>query len=150
MLGFVTAMTPTRIEVVDRHGVRRDLARDDVDAVRRVPVARGRRPTATPRAELDALAAASGAGGHPWVARISDVVAGTPPPAKVPAWGSSARFGGVAAVHAGEWVTLPQAPLGEVVAACWWATRMGARSVQVLGPTPEPPEAFARVGFVRL
>ena len=51
--------------------------------------------------------------------------------------------GGPRARFEGEWVTLPSAPEDVVVAAAWWATRMGARSVQVRGDSA--PEGFTRV-----
>lgn len=143
VIGFVTDLTPARIDVVDRRGTTHRLDRPAVDAVRRVAVALGRRPEATPRELLDALAARAGVSGTPWVARISDLLAGRTPPSEVPAWGEWATVDGVAVRCEGEWVTLASAPLTTVVTAAWWGTRMGARSVQLRGDV-------APAGFVAL
>lgn len=121
LIGFVESVEPLRI--LDRHGVVHDVQADAVEAGRRVGVALGRDPRRAPRALLDDLAGAAGMSGEVWVARISDVLAGRPFPASAP------RPEGV---HLdGEWVTLGCATPDAVVAACWWATRLNARSVQV-------------------
>ncbi|MBK8462347.1 MAG: hypothetical protein IPL36_04745 [Nigerium sp.] len=131
VIGFVTALSADALTVVDRHGTEHAQARAGVEAIRQVGVALGRRPESTPRHLLDALADRAGASGSCWVARISTLLAGRTPPASVPAWGAWADLGGVRARFEGEWVTLPSAPLPTLVDAAWWATRMGARSVQV-------------------
>lgn len=148
VIGFVTALSDDRIEVVDRRGDLHELPRPTVDAARRVAVALGRRPDAAPRDLLDELAERAGVTGAPWVARISDLLAGRTPPASVPAWGEWAEFGGVRARFEGEWVTLPAAPLAAVTDAAWWATRMGARSVQVRLPQGADTRVWADAGFV--
>lgn len=150
VIGFVTSLSDDRIGIVDRHGREHDLTRADLDAIRRVAVALGRRPEATPRDLLDALAARAGATGVCWVARISTLLEGRTPPAVVPAWGEWADLGGVRARFEGEWVTLTGAPTSEEIrAAAWWATRMGARSVQVRLPDGDQA-SLADLGFVRL
>ncbi len=49
----------------------------------------------------------------------------------------------------GEWVTLGCAPVEVCVAAAWWATRMGARSIQVRCDDPTLTAALAAAGFTR-
>lgn len=146
VIGFVTALSHTRLGVVDRRGVEHDLDRAGVDALRRVPLARGRRPDAAPRDLLDDLADRAGATGTPWVARIVDLLADRTPPASVPPWGERGAFGDVRARFEGEWVTLPTAPLETVLDAAWWATRMGARSVQLRGEPPAGASGFVPIG----
>lgn len=138
LLGFVVELDADAVTVVDRHGVEHRVTLASVQAGRRVPIARGRNPQATPRAELDALAARAGVAGEPLVARISDVLAGRPPVAQVPAPGASGMFGGASALAEGEWLTLGDADPDAVVAACWWATRTGQRSVQVRSTRARP------------
>ena len=58
--------------------------------------------------------------------------------------GALAEVDGVRARFEGEWVTLPTASDSTVVAAAWWATRMGARSVQVRGDAA--PDGFTLLG----
>ncbi|QIK72838.1 hypothetical protein G7070_11835 [Propioniciclava coleopterorum] len=147
-LGFVTHVDADAVALVDRHGTERRLAWGDVEALRRVPISRGRRPDAAPRALLDDLADRTGAAGTPWVARISDLLAGRTPPEMVPAWGETAAFGGAAARFEGEWVTVAGGSPDDWVAAAWWATRMGARSVQVRLPGAD--DAPAASGFLRV
>lgn len=142
-IGFVTALSDDVVGVVDRHGVDHGIERSAVEAIRRVGVAIGRRPESTPRDLLDALASRAEVEGDCWVGRISALLQGRTPPAEVPARGEWASFGGVRARFEGEWLTLPSAPLEVVVDAAWWATRMGARSVQVRGDSAPP-------GFTRL
>ena len=146
-LGFVVEVGPDALALVDRRGAVTRHARADVQAARRGGVALGRDPLRTPQAELDALAARAGASGEAWVARLSDLLAGRTPPAEVPAWGGSAEFDGVRARHEGEWVTLADAGVDAAVAAGWWATRQGARSVQVRTDDPEVAAALAAAGF---
>lgn len=143
VLGFVTSLSGESVGVVDRRGVDHLVPRCEIDAARRVAVALGRRPEATPRDLLDDLAERAGAPGDCWVARISSLLEGRTPPAAVPPWGEWAAFEGVRARFEGEWVTLPSAPSDVVMAAAWWATRMGARSVQVRGDVA--PEGFTRL-----
>ncbi len=150
VLGYLTAVSPAGLSVIDRHGVERTLTPEAVEVVRRVPVARGRRPDAAPRALLDALAERAGASGAAWVTRISDLLAGRTPPASVPPWGATAAFGATSARHEGEWVTLPGGTPQDWVAAAWWATRMGARSVQVRTTDADVAAALAQAGFTPL
>lgn len=147
-LGFVTALSHGGLALVDRRGLIRELAWVDISSLRRVPIARGRRPDAAPRALLDALANRAGASGTPWVTRISDLLADRTPPTDVPAWGASASFGEVEARCEGEWVTLAGGTPDDWVAAAWWATRMGARSVQVRAASGD--ETPAASGFTKL
>lgn len=150
VLGFVDAVDDERVEVLDRHGRGHAVRWSDVAAWRRIPVSRGRNPAATPRWLLDELAARAGAGGEPWVARISDVLAGQRPPAAFPAWGSEVQVGnGVRARFEGEWVTLADGDPDAWRAAAWWATRMGARSIQVRTGDPAVAEALLAAGFAR-
>ena len=147
VIGFVTRLSDASVSVVDRRGVEHALSREAVEAARRVGVALGRRPDATPRDLLDALAARAGASGTPWLGRISVVLEGRTPPASVPAWGEWAEVFGVRARFEGEWVTLPWSGADAVLAACWWATRMGARSVQVLAGPGADADALRAAGL---
>lgn len=142
-LGYLTSLDADALALIDRHGVERRLAWGDVAALRRVPVARGRRPAATPRAVLDDLATRTGASGAAWVVRISDLLAGSTPPRDVAPWGTTASFGGVPARCEGEWVTLGGGTLADWEAAAWWATRMGARSLQLRLPAGDNGPAAA-------
>ncbi|MDO5535738.1 MAG: hypothetical protein Q4F65_13945 [Propionibacteriaceae bacterium] len=144
VIGFVTGVGSDTVGVVDRRGHEHVVGLADILAGRRVGVALGRRPEATPRDLLDALAARAGLTGDCWVGRISALLEGRTPPAEVPAWGEWAELDGVRARFEGEWVSLPAAPDDVVVAAAWWATRMGARSVQVRGDSA--PDGFVRLG----
>lgn len=146
-LGYVTELTQDAVALVDRRGTVTRHGRAGVQAARRVGVALGRDPLRTPLSELDALAGRAGAVGAPWVARLSVLLAGRTPPADVPAWGASADFGGVRAHLEGEWVTLADAGVDAAVAAGWWATRQGARSVQVRTDDPAVAAALAAAGF---
>lgn len=150
VIGFVTALDDRTLGVVDRRGVEHALPRAHVRGARRLAVSLGRRPEATPRDLLDALATRAGASGTPWVARLSDLLAGRTPPARVPAWGESAEVGGVRARFEGEWVTLAGGDEDAWVAAGWWATRMGARSIQVRTDGPGLGPALDAAGFARL
>lgn len=150
VIGFVTTLSDARIGVVDRRGTEHALDRTDVDAIRRVPVALGRRPEATPRDLLDALADRARVPGTAWVARISSLLEGRTPPAAVPPWGEWAEIDGVRVRFEGEWVTLPGASVDTIVAAAWWATRMGARSVQVRTEDAGGGDALAEAGFTPL
>lgn len=144
VIGFITTLSNDAIAVVDRTGVEHEVRRADIEALRRVGVALGRRPEATPRDLLDGLAERAGVVGVCWVGRISALLEGRTPPAAVPAWGERATFDGAPARFEGEWVTLASASDDIVVAAAWWATRMGARSVQVRGDAA--PAGFTRLG----
>lgn len=158
VIGFVTDADAATLALVDRRGLAHRVARSDVVAARRVGVALGRDPLAAPRSLLDGLAARAGLTGPPgatgpavligtpWVGRISTILQGRTPPAAVPPWGDWAEVDGVPARFEGEWVTLPWASEQACVAAAWWATRMGARSVQVRGYGPLPA-ALAALGF---
>ncbi len=144
VLGFVTALSDASVTLVDRRGTDHVVDRAGIRGARRVGVALGRRPEAAPRDLLDALAERAGVTGTCWVGRISALLEGRTPPAAVPAWGEWADWQGVRARFEGEWVTLPSAPEEVVVAAAWWATRMGARSVHLRGDTA--PAGFVRLG----
>ncbi len=146
-LGFVTELDADALAVVDRHGTTHRLPRAGVRAGKRMAVALGRNPLTTPRRVLDDLAARAGASGTPYVVRISDLLAGLEPPAAVPPWGQVAAFGGVEARFEGEWVTLPAAGPDAARAAAWWATRMGARSVQVRTDDPKVAARLVDAGF---
>ncbi len=143
VIGFLTRLSSDALVLVDRHGTEHPLARAQIEAIRPVAVALGRRPEATPRDLLEALTDRAGASGSCWVARISTLLAGRTPPASVPAWGTWAEFDGVRARSEGEWVTLPLAPLPVLVDAAWWATRMGARSIQVRADSVDEASANA-------
>ncbi|MFT3875782.1 MAG: hypothetical protein QM708_05090 [Propioniciclava sp.] len=152
VIGFLTSLSADQVGIVDRRGTEHLLATADVDAVRPVAVALGRRPESTPRDLLDALATRAGVRGACWVGRISTLLADRTPPASVPAWGEWAEFGGVRARFEGEWVTLPLAPVETIVEAAWWATRMGARSVQIRAEEADDPttDDLTAAGFTRL
>lgn len=146
-LGFVTDVAPDAVALVDRHGVVTRFDRGTVSAARRVGVALGRDPARTPLAELDELARLAGAAGTPWVVRISALLAGRTPPAQVPPHGEWADLDGVPARCAGEWVTLADAAVDAAVRAAWWATRSGARSVQVRTDDAGTAAQLAAAGF---
>ncbi|HRL48485.1 MAG TPA: hypothetical protein PLK46_01385 [Propioniciclava sp.] len=151
VLGFVTDLTPETLTLIDRRGALHTASHAEVAALRRVPLARGRRPQSTPRDLLDALAERAQAPGTPWVARITDLLAGLTPPATVPPWGPTASFADADARAEGEWVTVAGGTLASWRAAAWWATRMGARSVQVRVPGAcIGDEALTEAGFTRL
>lgn len=147
VLGFVTAVDADALAVLDRHGSTHRVPRAGVRAGRRLGMALGRNPLTTPRRLLDDLAGRAGAVGTPYLTRISDLLSGLEPPAAVPPWGPVATFGGVAARCEGEWVTLPDAGPDAARAAAWWATRMGARSVQVRTADPGLGAALLAAGF---
>ncbi len=152
VLGFVTELGPDAVTVLDRRGAATRIDRREVAAIRRVGVALGRDPLAAPRTLLDALAARAGVSGTPWVCRISTLVGGRTPPATVPAWGETAEFGDLVARCEGEWVTLGgdvAAVADAVVDAAWWATRAGARSVQVRCDRAADATPLVARGFVR-
>lgn len=150
VIGFVTGLDAERVDVLDRRGTTHAVARASVAAVRRVGVAPGRDPVSTPRDLLDRLAARAGASGTPWVARISHLLADREPPEVVPDWGEWADVAGRRARFEGEWVTLADAGADTCVAAAWWATRMGARSVQVRTGDPVLAAELSTAGFVRV
>lgn len=148
LLGFVTGLTPENVRVVDRHGEEHDVPRSGLVAGKRVGVALGRNPLSTPPSVLVALASRAQASGTAWVCRISSLLGDRTPPESVAPWGEWATFDGVRARFEGEWVTLADAPVDAAVAAAWWATRMGARSVQVCTDDPSLSTALAAAGFV--
>lgn len=150
VIGFVTSLDPARMTVTDAAGRAHEFDRAAVTMGHRVGVSLGRNPARTPRTHLDALAAASHAPGEPYVARISDLLAGRPFPAEVPDRGEWACFDGVRARHDGEWVTLADASADVARAAAWWATRMGARSVQVRVTDPAGAADLLAAGFLRI
>ncbi len=147
VIGFVVALDDRTLGVQDRHGTTHTVPRDAVRAGRRLGISRGRDPLKTPRALLDALAERAGAPGTPYLARISDLLDGLEPPTDGPAWGATASFDGREARFENEWVTLADASLEAARAAAWWATRMGARSVQVRTDDPGLAAALLKAGF---
>ncbi len=150
-LGFVTAVDTNSITLVDRRGVEHVLPRADIVGGRRVGVALGRDPLKTPRQLLDSLAERANATGQAWVCRISVLLAVRTPPASVPQWGEWITLPtGKRARFEGEWVTLADGSLADWVDAAWWATRMGARSVQVRTSDPSVEDALAEAGFQQL
>ena len=134
VIGFVTRLSDASVSVVDRRGVEHALSREAVEAARRVGVALGRRPDATPRDLLDALAARAGASGTPGTGR-AELAAGL-----------LGHHRGVRARHAARATGTRQAlPL----------TRAGARTggadgaARGLRPRPAHPHALAgREGVV--
>lgn len=149
VIGFVTALDSASMSVADAKGGVHRFGRGDVRLGRRVGVSLGRNPLRTPVSVLDAAAAAAGASGEAYVARISDLLAGLPFPATASPRGEWATFAGVRARIDGEWVTLSDASPEQARAAAWWATRAGARSVQVRLTRPELAEALLAAGFAR-
>lgn len=147
VLGFVTGLDAAGLDVVDRRGATHRVARDAVRAGKKMAVALGRNPLKTPRDLLDALACRAAASGAVYVARISDLLAGLQPPAEVAPWGEWASFGGTRARFENEWVTLADASPDAARAAAWWATRMGARSVQVRTDDPAVAAQLTAAGF---
>lgn len=140
VIGFVLDDTGEQLVVRDQQGVEHRVDRDELLAWRLVGVALGRDPKRTPIGELDTLAAASGASGRCFVARISDLLgdqlrtpgaAGDPPP--------------VPAALAGEWVTTADASAPLELA--WWATQRGARSVQVRTDQASAVARLIELGF---
>lgn len=147
VIGFITALDDTTVTVVDRRGTHHPLSRTLVTGFRRVGVARGRAPASAPRALLDDLAARASAPGEPWVARLSDLLAQEEPPAEVPPWGTTTLIGRISVRVEGEWVTLAEGTPETWVAAGWWATRAGARSIQVRTRAPGIEMALSSCGF---
>ena len=149
VIGFVTRLDDDTVDVIDRRGQEHHIARAAIVAGRRVRVSLGRDPLAAPTALLDALAERAGASGDCWVIRISALLVGRTPPASVAAWGPRASFAGMDAHLDGEWVTLATGDLDAIVAAAWWATRAGARSVQVRTSDAAGARVLEAAGFVR-
>lgn len=147
VVGFVVALDEEALGIQDRHGTTHTIPRDALRAARRLGVSRGRDPLRTPTALLDSLAARAGVTGTPYLARISDQLDGLTPPTDGPAWGAAAAFDGHEARFEGEWVTLGDASPETARAAAWWATRMGARSIQVRTGDPQLAEALLKAGF---
>lgn len=146
-IGFVTALSATSVAILDQHGVTHTVERSTLVGARLVPLARGRNPLHAPLDLLDALAHRVDASGQPHVIRISELLAGTSMPDALPGWGPVATIGGHAARVEGEWVTLGGGSPQVWVTAAWWATRMGARSVQVRTDDPATTRALRTAGF---
>lgn len=128
LVGFVVALDPLTLET--RDGSVRPAAR--VSAARRVGVALGRDPQRTPRDLLDDLADRAGlTGGLVRVDRLSDLLAGLVAPPSVPSERGTWTDGTVRARVEGEWLTTDAEEPATLVRLAWWATRQGARSVQV-------------------
>jgi hypothetical protein len=122
LLGFVVEADEVALTVEDRHGERHLVRRADVVAGHRVGVARGRDPLRTPVAELAGMASRHGLSGTLVVGRLSDLLDDREPPVRVdePA----------AAWLDGDWLVTAARP--DLLDACWWAARRGARSLLVV------------------
>ncbi len=102
-----------------------------MDGHPRVAVALGRRPEATPRDLLDALAERAGASGHGVGGRICPtLLAGRTPPASGAGGARGPEFDGVRARFEGEWVTLPDGRLD----GSWRRGVVGDPHGRALGP----------------
>jgi hypothetical protein len=143
VIGFVHGWDGAVLVVEDSAGVRHAIEAAAVVAVRRVGVARGRAPGNAPRGFLDELAERAGLLGEPRLERISTVLAGLTPPAEVPQVRGELVVGTVRARVEGEWLTT-NADGDALVAMCWWATRQGARSVQVRPEWSRPDRPTGR------
>lgn len=144
LVGFVVAAGAEELVVRDRHGIDHTVPWRDVAVLRPIGVARGRDPLRTPVAELDRLAAAAGATGRAFVARLSDLLDGAPPAPLAP-WADPPP---VPASLAGEWVTT--ATVDDVVELAWWASRHDARSIQVRAATGAAADRLAALGFTEV
>ena len=125
IVGFVLAGTEAGLTVRDRRGTVHELSWERVLAWRHVGVARGRDPLKTPRAELDALAAAAGVTGRILVARLSDLLDDS----VAPPTGEPGSLPPRPAVVTGEWVTT--GVTDDLLPLAWWAAHHDARSMQV-------------------
>ncbi len=141
LLGFVIHADDERLRLRDRRGVTHEVPWSTVLAWRPVGVARGRDPLRTPLADLDRLAAATGASGRVFVARLSDLLDGRPP-GSVRNWDDPppcpARLDG-------EWVVTGECE--DVLSLAWWAAHHGARSIQVRTADAGAAEELERLGF---
>lgn len=137
VVGYVLGSDAETMTVLDRRGAEHTISLADIVAGHRVPVSRGRDPLRMPSDLLDAMAERTGVSGRRFVIRLADLLAGLEPPALV----ASPE---VATVD-GEWVTAdPDEPLEEVA---WWASRSGARSMQVLTDDPVTVDRLLARGF---
>ena len=137
VVGYVLAADDRAMTVLDRRGAKHTIALAAVVAGHQVPVSRGRDPLRMPADLLDAMAERTGVHGRRFVIRLFDLLDGLEPPPSVvvPA----------VARTDGEWVTAdPTEPLEQVA---WWATRSGARSMQVRTDDPAAIEALLARGF---
>ncbi len=140
VVGYVLSADDRTLTVLDRRGVEHTIVQADIVAGHRVPVSRGRDPLRMPTDLLDAMAERTGVSGRRFVIRLFDLLQGREPPATVtpPA----------IATTDGEWVTAdPSEPLDQVG---WWATRSGARSMQVRTDDPAVVERLLTGGFHEL
>lgn len=145
LIGFVVAVDAAGLRVVDRRGRDHRVLWTQVDAWRRVGVARGRTPMSAPADLLDALAAGAGVSGRVFVVRLSELLADERPPAEVSDAPAELPVPGGTARVEGEWVTSPAS--ADLVAVAWWATRRDARSLQVRTDDPEVIERLLALGF---
>lgn len=140
VVGYVLAADELTLTVLDRRGAEHVIAQADIVAGHRVPVSRGRDPLRMPTDLLDAMAERTGIGGRRFVIRLAELLEGLEPPATV-------SVPDIATTD-GEWVTAdPSEPL-ELVG--WWATRSGARSMQVRTDDPGAIERLLAAGFREL
>ena len=140
VVGHIVAVDERTLTVLDRRGAEHTIVRADIVAGHRVPVSRGRDPLRMPTDLLDAMAERTGVRGRRFVIRLYDLLDGREPPATVvtPA----------IATTDGEWVTAdPSEPLEAVG---WWATRSGARSMQVRTDDPAVAKRLLARGFREL
>ncbi len=137
VVGYVLSADQLTMTVLDRHGTQHTIVRADIVAGHRVPVSRGRDPLRMPTDLLDAMAERTGIGGRRFVIRLFDLLDGLEPPATV-------AVPAIALVD-GEWVTTDATE--SLVAVAWWATRSGARSMQVRTDDPATIERLLTRGF---
>lgn len=137
VVGYVLSADRTTITVLDRHGTEHAIAQADIVAGHRVPVSRGRDPLRMPVDLLDAMAERAGVRGRRFVIRLADLLDGQEPPATVSVPAN--------ALVDGEWVTTDASE--PLAAVGWWATRSGARSMQVRTSEPAAAERLLAGGF---
>lgn len=134
LLGYVTRVDSDFVEVENVHGLRQLVPANEVAAARKLGVSLGRDPMRANPAELDRLAGAHAVHAR-WVVRIARLLDGREPPSQLPfePTGTTARIAGSTVGVHGEWATITgtSAEAMELVQLAWWATRRGARSLQV-------------------
>ena len=134
LLGYVTRADSDFVEVEDVRGLRHLVPANEVAAARTLGVSLGRDPMRADPAELDRLAGGQGIHAR-LVVRIASLLDGREPPRQLPfePTGSTARLGALTVGVDGEWATITGASAdpAELVQLAWWATRRGARSLQV-------------------
>lgn len=134
LLGYVTRVDNDFVEVEDVHGLRHLVPANEVAAARKLGVSLGRDPMRANPAELDRLAGAQASHAR-LVVRIARLLDGREPPSQLPfePSGRTARLGALSVYVDGEWATVtgPSAEPAQLISLAWWATRRGARSLQV-------------------